>query len=303
MPTNSAPDNPRSLVAPEVLHALGVLVPLHFEPLRVMPGRHPLGRTGDGMRLLRTRDYIPGEDNPRDIDKFSPPHARQVFEWENEAQAAIVLLADDSASMSIPVKSAVRNVCILQLTYSLWRAGDVVSLLMFDDRLRSEIRCANLRTQMAECTQALRAARSERPTALFDTLTQFSRNQRRRCDLLFVVSDFIGTADEDPAADVERWRELTRRYQRKLVPIVVSCAVSDQADGVAKAWDPERGTSRLLALSRRRVQQLNALEQQRVGALTGLFQAAGLDYIVLTEPRQVYPALARFARMRRSSTS
>jgi uncharacterized protein (DUF58 family) len=302
MPTNSAPSGQRSLVAPEVLHALGVLVPLQFEPLRIMPGRHPLGRTGDGMRLLRTRDYVPGEDNPRDIDKFSPPHARQVFEWENEAQAAIVLLADDSASMSIPVKSAVRNVCILQLTYSLWRAGDVVSLSMFDDKLRAEIRHANLRTQLAECSKALLAARSERCTAIFDSLTQFSR-KRRRCDLLFVVSDFLGDSGEHAAAQLERWRASTRLYQRKLVPIVVSCVIAQHSDGVAKAWDPERETSRLVALSPRRVQQMNAVERQRVFALTRLFQAVGLDYIVLSEPRQVYPELARFARMRRSGNS
>ena len=77
----------------QALHALGVLIPIQFHPVKILPGRHPLGRAGDGMRLLRTRPYVIGEDNPRDIDKFSPAADRQVNEWEDEALASIMLFA------------------------------------------------------------------------------------------------------------------------------------------------------------------------------------------------------------------
>ena len=54
------------------LQALGVLLPIKLKSLTFLPGRHPLGRAGEGMRFLRSRPYEPGEDNPRNIDKFSP---------------------------------------------------------------------------------------------------------------------------------------------------------------------------------------------------------------------------------------
>ena len=72
----------------------GVILPVQRLPLRFLPGRHLLGRAGDGMRFLRSRPFDPLEDNPRDIDKFSPRHALTVNEWEHETQAEMLVLAD-----------------------------------------------------------------------------------------------------------------------------------------------------------------------------------------------------------------
>lgn len=82
------------------LQTLGVLLPIRLNALSFFSGRHALGRAGEGMRFLRTRPFEPGEDNPRDIDKFSPPGEVWVNEWEAEAQASVLMFADVSASMS-----------------------------------------------------------------------------------------------------------------------------------------------------------------------------------------------------------
>ncbi|MBT8099738.1 MAG: hypothetical protein KJO82_08310, partial [Gammaproteobacteria bacterium] len=152
MRTNSAPDSSVNVLGRDDLLSLGVLVPIQFNPVRVLPGRHPLRRAGDGMRVLRTRPYIQGEDNPRDIDKFSPSNDRQVIEWEDEAQASVTLLVDMSASMASMQKAALRNATVMQLVYSLWRAGDRVGVEMFDSRIHTRIRAANLRSQMQRTT-------------------------------------------------------------------------------------------------------------------------------------------------------
>ena len=63
------------------LQSLGVLLPIRLSALSFFSGRHPLGRVGEGMRFLRTRPFESGQDNPRDIDKFSPPDEYRINEW------------------------------------------------------------------------------------------------------------------------------------------------------------------------------------------------------------------------------
>ena len=78
------------------LEEKGVILPIKRLPIRFLPGRHLLGRAGDGMRFLRSRPYDPLEDNPRDIDKFSPKFDLTVNEWEHETQAELLRLHGQS---------------------------------------------------------------------------------------------------------------------------------------------------------------------------------------------------------------
>ncbi len=189
MHTKSRHNSSPAIIGRQALHALGVLVPVRFNPVKVMPGRHPLACAGDGMRLLRTRPYIAGEDNPRDIDKYSPPDEPSVVEWENEAQASIMLLADVSASMALPHKAALRNACLLQLTYSMWRAGDRVATTLFDHVLHEQIRAPNLKTQMERLVATLTGSHAGGTTDVTSVLRQYLGQARHRhCDLLFVAT-------------------------------------------------------------------------------------------------------------------
>lgn len=283
---------------PHELHARGVLLPIRFRPVKVFPGRHPLGRTGQGMRLLRTRPYVAGEDNPRDIDRFSPPNERRVMEWEDEAQAAVMLLADVSASMSPPLKAGLRDKCLLQITYSLWRAGDRVGTILFDSSLGEPIAAANLRTQVQKLTGALARVRSCGLTDIAGAVRSYTERGRGRADLLFVISDFLpsGAGGEDSGMD---WRTLPGSLRHHIVPVVISFRISDTSPGMAKLWDPERRKRRLVWLSRHRIRSINARERERVASLAAGFRAAGLDYMVLSDPREIYPELGRLARARR----
>lgn len=299
MLTISPHKHSRPVIDRQALHALGVLVPIRFQPVKVLPGRHPLGRAGDGMRLLRTRPYIAGEDSPRDIDKFSPPGEPRVVEWEDEAQASIMLLADISASMAHPQKAALRNACLLQLTYSFWRAGDRAATTFFDRALYEPIRATNLRMQMQRTAAALRSAEGAAATDLSFALGEYLRQGRQRySDLLFIVSDFLSSdaRQADPEVD---WRPALNEMQRNVVPVVVSFDIPERRDGVMKIWDPERGGRRLVRLSRQRARSINEEERARVSVLARKFRSAGLDFMILSSQRQIYPQLASLARMRR----
>lgn len=287
------------MVDREVLHALGVIVPVQFNPVKVMPGRHPLGRAGDGMRLLRTRPYISGEDNPRDIDKYSPPAEPMVMEWEDEAQASIMLLADVSASMEIAQKSALRNACLLQLTYSLWRSGDRVATSFFDNVLHGQVRAANLKTQMERLAATLIRRQSAGTTDITSVLQQYlGQVGARRSDLLFVVSDFVSSDDRDfsPAGD---WQSILNQMKRNVVPVIVSFEVPGEMQGLVNLYDKERKNRRLTWFSRHRISRVNREETERVANLIRGFRSAGLDYMLISNQFQIYPQLAKLARMRR----
>ncbi len=299
MLTRFRPSQRRDERQPGELHALGVLLPIRFRPVKVLPGRHPLGRAGEGMRVLRTRPYVPGEDNPRDIDRFSPPTERMVMEWEDEAQASIMLLADVSASMSPPLKSSLRDACLLQLTYSLWRAGDRVGTILFDRALHEPIAAPNLRTQVRRLTGALARTCPQEHTDISGALRAYLEvSHRRRADLLFLISDFLPPGESHAAPAIE-WQRLPVALRHNIVPIVVSFAIPASIAGMVKFWDPERRQRRLVWLSARRIRHINARERERVAAVTASFRAAGVDYMVLTQARDIYPGLARLARVRR----
>lgn len=288
------------LIDHDTLQRLGVLVPLRFQPLRVLPGRHSLGQSGEGMRLLRTRPYVPGEDNPRDIDKFSPAAHRQVIEWEAEAQAAVTILADSSASMHSPLLAPLRNLSVLQLSYSLARAGDRVSLALFDTTLRHEVRSANLAQQLQQTTAALSAGPGRPATDIHATLAEFSRRRSRSsCNLLFLVSDFAG----ESADTISRWRRLLAGLACTLVPVIVSCILPITVRGAMKLVDAETQKKRLVGLHPRGISSINRDESERVESIVRQFYSLGLDSLVIRRQRDVYPAIVQLASARRSRRS
>jgi len=281
------------------LQALGVLMPIRLSPLKFLPGRHPLGRPGDGLRFLRTRRFQQGEDNPKDIDKFSPPDELMVIEWEEEAQASIAILADVSASMALPLKASLRNASLLQLTYSLWRAGDRVGTIFFSSSLHKEVKAANLKTQMERLSDALATMSVPATTNVASILNQYLSRVQHRCpDLLFLVSDFVSLDDGNinPGAD---WRTILNRMRHNLIPVVITFEVPSGLRGLIKLWDPERRRRRMTWFSQGRISRINNEEKERVASLVEKFRAAGLDYLVISSQRQIYPQLANLARQRR----
>ena len=299
MLTISQHNDDRSVIDRDALQALGVLMPIKLSPLKFFPGRHPLGRAGSGLRFLRTRPFVLNEDNPRDIDKFSPPDARMVIDWEEEAQSAITLLADVSASMAIPFKSALRNACLMQLTYSLWRAGDRVRTIFFSSELHQEIKAANLKTQMERLTKARTVISSHDATDISTVLKQYLfLAQRNVPDLLFVVSDFVSMQQNEYRLNTD-WRLALNQIQRNLIPVIVTFVVPSGIRGMLKIWDPERQERRLTWFSSARVKRINKEEEERVASFISTFRSVGLDYLIISSQRGIYPQLAQLARNRR----
>jgi len=275
----------------------GVILPIQRLPLRFLPGRHVLGRAGDGMRFLRNRPYEPLEDNPRDIDKFSPIHSLTVNECEHEAQADILVLADVSASMSYPQKSILRNTVILQLIYSLWRAGDRVRVALFAHDVIQEIREANLRSEMEQFQHAI----SDLPLYPSTNLKKVLESCQSQYDTgtvsqVLVVSDFISSETLDNSSEIPA--NIVRRLHGNLVPIIITFNLDENPQGLVKVWDPETNRQGVVMLSRSRLVQINEAERVRVGNLHKYMRSANLDSVAIGEQRQIFPSLLNLSRIR-----
>jgi uncharacterized protein (DUF58 family) len=280
------------------LQELGVLLPIRLSPLAFFSGRHPLGRAGEGMRFLRTRPFEPGEDNPRDIDRFSPPGEYWINEWEAEARANVMIYADVSASMQFAPKAGLMHLTLLQLTYSLWRASDRVRTVLYAAGVDELIDKRNLKTQLEQLMNRLgRKTLLPGRDALELLEAQARRRRSARDDLAFVVSDFADGSDVGAA--LPAWRNVLRNFGSDVVPVVISFELGADQVGAIRLWDAERGEHRLTLLTPRRIAAINAAERDRVAALQGLFRRAGLDCLVLRREQDVYPELVRLAGWRR----
>ena len=252
------------------------------------------------MRFLRSRPYEPGHDNPRDIDKFSPADEYWVNEWEKEAQAVIRIYGDISDSMSFEPHAAVRNLALLQLTYSLWRASDRVRVVLYSADETEEFVEPNLKSQLESLATALSSNPAQPGKDAFDVLESVALSARPvRDDLAFVVSDFCPVAVSHAGETQQEWRDILRRLTFDVVPVLISFELSREQRGAIKLWDPERQQQRLTLLTPSRIDRINAQERNRVEGLEDLFRRLGLDFMTLRHERDVYPSLARLARMRR----
>ena len=282
------------------LQSLGVLLPIRLSALSFFAGRHPLGRAGDGMRFLRTRPFESGQDNPRDIDKFSPPDEYRINEWEAEAQASVMIYADVSASMLFEPKAALLRLTLLQLTYSLWRASDRVRTTLYHEANQQLIAKRNLRGQLEQLIIELNHGGLQVGRNAIDVLAKHAGNRQSvRDDLVFLVSDFCPLAADSEADDVYDWRAVMRAMSCDVIPITISFELTVGQRGAIRLWDAERRQHRLTLLTSSRIVAINAAERARVAKLQALFRRLGLDHLDLRRKLDVYPELARLARWRR----
>ncbi len=282
------------------LQSLGVLLPIRLSALSFFSGRHPLGRAGEGMRFLRTRPFESGHDNPRDIDKFSPPSEYWINEWEAEAQASVMIYADVSASMQFGPKAALLHLTLLQLTYSLWRASDRVRTILYHEAKQKLVAKRNLKSQLEHLIARLNDDDLQAGQSVIEVLTEHASNKKSvRDDLLFVVSDFCPRTADSAADDVHDWGVVMRALSCDVVPITISFELAAGRRGAIRLWDAERRQHRLTLMTSSRIAAINAAERARVEALQSLFRRLGLDHLVLRRELDVYPELAKLARWRR----
>lgn len=202
---------------------------------------------GNGIDFTGLREYTP-EDDVRHIDwnvtaRLDEPYVRQYTE-DRELTAWLVL--DQSASMRFGAAEHGKDSVLVELAVSLGRilsrSGNRVGAILYDNRFQRVIPPRTGRTHLLYLTHELtRAAPSGkdgsggRTTDLAAMLHLAAATARRR-SLVFVISDFIGDVDWEPALT-----HLAQRHEVVTIRIVDPMELDLPDLGLVFVEDAETG--------------------------------------------------------------
>jgi uncharacterized protein (DUF58 family) len=162
---------------------------------------------GTGIDFADLRGYTP-EDDVRHIDwnvtaRLDEPYVRQYTE---DRDLTVWLVLDQSASMRFGAAGHGKDSVLTELAVCLARlfthGGNRVGAILYDNRFQRVIPARTGRTHVLRLTHELIRPAPARPdgrTTDHDAMLRMASSTARRRSLVFVISDFIGDVDWEPA--------------------------------------------------------------------------------------------------------
>ena len=235
---------------------------------------------GTGIDFDSVREYTP-EDDVRHIDwnvtaRLDEPHVRQYTE-DRELTAWLVL--DLSASMRFGRFEQGKDSVLAELAVCLARlfthGGNRVGAILFDNRHQRVIPARSGRTHVLRLAHEISKPVPVRPdgtTTDLAAMLRLAASTARRRSLVFVISDFIGDVDWEPALS-----RLNHRHEVVTMRIVDPMELDLPDLGLVLIEDAETGEQVLADTSdplfRRR---LRAEVEAREYALASSMRRAGV---------------------------
>jgi uncharacterized protein (DUF58 family) len=255
---------------------------------------------GTGIDFDSLREYVP-DDDVRHIDwnvtaRLDEPYVRQYTE-ERDLTAWLVL--DQSASMRFGGTPHGKDSVLTDLAVCLARlfthGGNQVGAILYDNRSHRVIPARTGRTQVLHLTHEITkptAANPDGGTTDIGAMLRLAASTARRRSLVFVISDFIGELDWEPA--------LTRLgYRHEVVAIrIVHPMELDLPDlGLVLIEDAETGEQLLADTSDPLFRQrLRAEVDARELAVAASMRRAGVTPHRISTDQDLVQALIDMAR-------
>ncbi len=255
---------------------------------------------GTGIDFDSVREYT-AEDDVRHIDwnvtaRLDEPYVRQYTE-DRDLTAWLVL--DQSASMRFGGADHGKDSVLTELAVCLARlftyGGNRVGAILYDNRMQRVIPARTGRNHVLHLTHQITKRPPARPdgsTTNLDAMLRLAATTARRRSLVFVVSDFIGELDWEPA--------LTRLGQRHEV---VAIRVVDPMElelpdlGLVLLEDAETGEQLFADTSDPLFQRrLRAEVEAREFAVTSSIRRAGVTPHQISTDQDVGDALVEMVR-------
>jgi uncharacterized protein (DUF58 family) len=166
-------------------------------------GLHRSPYHGFSVEFTEFRQYTPGDDlRYLDWRVFARSDRFYIKKFEDETNLRCHLLVDHSRSMgfgSLPyTKSEYANTLAATLAYFLFKQGDAVGLLTFDEQLRDILPPRNRAGHLRQIMLALEAPLAGQSTDIKLPLTRVLQMVRKR-GVVVLISDLLA-----PLADLER---------------------------------------------------------------------------------------------------
>ncbi|MCI0745842.1 MAG: DUF58 domain-containing protein [Verrucomicrobia subdivision 3 bacterium] len=288
-----------SLVNPKALMAIRNL---EFRARIVVEGfwngLHRSPYHGFSVEFTEFRQYSPGDDlRYLDWRVFARSDRYYIKKFEDETNLRCYLLVDHSKSMgysSLPyTKSEYANTLAATIAYFLFKQGDAVGLLTFDERLQEFLPAKHRTGHLRQMMIALEAPLAGTATDLKLPLTQVMQMVRKR-GVVVLISDLLA-----PLATVEgALRELAAFGHEALVFHVLDPAEwMFEFDQASIFEDVESGKKLYVDPRAVRKGYLGKI-RAHCDAARELCQRRGIGYVRLTTDQPLELALFDFLRQR-----
>jgi len=255
---------------------------------------------GTGIDFADLRGYTP-EDDVRHIDwnvtaRLDEPYVRQYTE-DREITAWLVL--DRSASMRFGRTETGKDSVLTELAVCLARlftqGGNRVGAILYDNRLQRVVPARTGRTHVLHLTHELTkpaAARPDGGTTDLDAMLRLAAATARRRSLVFVISDFIGDVDWEPALT-----RLSHRHEVVTMRVVDPMEVDLPDLGLILIEDAETGEQLLADTSDPLFRQrLRAEVDAREAAVASSMRRAGVTAHRISTDQDLAEALVDMVR-------
>jgi uncharacterized protein (DUF58 family) len=255
---------------------------------------------GTGIDFTGLRGYTP-EDDVRHIDwnvtaRLDEPHVR-LYTEDRDLTAWLVL--DQSASMRFGAARHGKDSVLTELAVCLARlfthGGNRVGAVLYDNRLQRVIPARTGRLHVLHLTHELTrptAARPDGSTTDLDAMLRLAASTARRRSLVFVISDFIGDVDWEPALT-----RLSHRHEVVAMRIVDPVELELPDLGLILIEDAETGEQLLADTSDPLFQQrLRAEVDARELAVASSMRRAGVTAHRISTDQDLAQALVDMVR-------
>jgi len=221
----------------------------------IFAGEYHSAFKGRGMTFSEVREYHYGDD-VRDIDwnvtaRYNKPYVKV---YEEERELTVMLVVDLSGSKDFGAMGVAKREMMTEiaatLAFSAIQNNDKVGVLFFTDKIEKFIPPKKGRKHILLLIRELLSFEPEsRGTDINHALEYLTSALKKRCTT-FLVSDFIDTGDYYKAMSIAN-------HKHDLIAIQVYDKREAQLPdvGLMQVLDAERGTTRWINTSSRKVRQ------------------------------------------------
>jgi uncharacterized protein (DUF58 family) len=264
----------------------------------VLAGEYSSVFKGRGMEFDEVREYVPGDD-VRSIDwnvtaRMGHPYVKRFVE---ERELTVLFVVDLSASGAFGSVHALKNevaaeVCAM-LAFSAIKNHDKVGLVIFTDLVELYIPPKKGTRHVLRVIRELLYFKPRKANTDIAGALDFAGKVSKKRGVLFLVSDFLGSAYEKPL------RILGKRHDIIAVSITDPREVTMPDVGLVELEDAETGEVVLLDTGSRSVRaQFEREGRERMTGLKTALASSGVDQIEVMTDRDYVRSLVRFFRSR-----
>lgn len=244
---------------------------------QILAGEYKTAFKGQGMTFADFREYVAGDD-VRNISWTQTAKAGKTFikTFEEERELQVVMVVDVSASTEIGAQGYMKSELLAMLAGVLGMAAsnnqDHIGLVLFSDRVEKYIPAKKGRGQVQLLMRELFFHEPQsKQTNLAETLNFLSSILKKK-SYIFVFSDF------QAGPFTNELKFLTRKHQ--VVCGLFTQRMEDNLKGLGlvEVENPETGEHIVIDTdSSEVIQQINKVEQARVGEMRAMLKASGAD--------------------------